>query len=101
MILVRGDVVPEERGYIDHYNPDAWIENDAHRDFPPADDNAACASAGVAAGLARGPGTANVVVPDVENNKLFVFSRVENHRTHPVQRGAALRGFPGRPSCPA
>ena len=57
VILVRGDVALEKEDYVDHYNPDNWIEDDAHRDFPPADDNAACGlKIGVAAGFARSPG---------------------------------------------
>ena len=81
VILVRADVALAREDYIDRYTPDAWIENDAHRDFPPTDDN-------IAAGLGyvwlRALPAVRVrqtlVVPDVDHGEVIVFNRVQNTR---------------------
>ena len=81
IVLVRADVALAREDYVDRYTPDAWIENDAHRDYPPTDDN-------IAAGLAyvwlRAMPAVRVrqtlVVPDVDRGEVIVFNRVENTR---------------------
>ena len=42
IVLERGDIALAREDYVDRYTPDAWIENDAHRDYPPTDGNLAC-----------------------------------------------------------
>ena len=84
MVLVRGDIALAREDYVDRYNPDAWIENDAHRDYPPTDENVACALGSVwLRALPAVRVRQTLVVPDVENDKLLVFSRVQNMRNAP------------------
>ena len=84
VILVRGDIALEREDYVDRYNPDAWIENDAHKDYPMTDENVACALGSVwLRALPAVRVRQTLVVPDVENDKLLVFSRVENVRNVP------------------
>jgi hypothetical protein len=84
VILVRGDVALSREDYVDRYNPDAWIENDAHRDFPPTNENLACALAGVwLRALPAVRVLQTLVVPDVPKGKLLVLSRVQNVRSTP------------------
>ena len=83
-ILVRGDVVLMREDYVDRYDPDAWIENDAHRDYPPTDDNVASPWARSGCAAARGPRACRRWrVPDVERANFSVFSRVQNARNAP------------------
>ncbi|MCY3020268.1 MAG: hypothetical protein NTW87_14715, partial [Planctomycetota bacterium] len=84
VVLVRGDVALMRDDYVDLYNPDAWIENDAHKDFPPTNENTACALGSVwLRALPAVRVRQTLVVPDVERNSLLVFSRVENARNDP------------------
>ena len=84
MVLVRGDVALEREDYVDRFNPDAWIENDAHKDYPPTDDNVACALGSVwLRALPAVRVLQTLVVPDVQSDKLLVFSRIQNVRNTP------------------
>ena len=102
VVLQRGDIAMMKEDYVDHYNPDAWIENDAHRDYPPSNENFACGLADVwLRALPAVHVVQTLVVPDVPKRKLFVFSRVQNTRDTPCsielryavsQEGAIVAG---------
>ncbi len=102
VVLQRGDIALMKDDYVDHYNPEAWIENDAHRDYPPSNENFMCGLADV--WLRAVPAVhvvQTLVVPDVPANKLLIFSRVQNMRSTPctvelkyavTQEGSAVAG---------
>lgn len=102
IVLQRGDIAMMKDDYVEHYNPEAWIENDAHRDYPPSNENFACGLADVwLRALPAVHVVQTLVVPDVPNNKLLVFSRVQNVRNTPctvelryaiTQEGNAVAG---------
>ena len=85
IVLERGDIALAREDYVDRYTPDAWIENDGHRDYPPTDGNLACGLGFV--WLRALPAVRvwqTLVVPDVDRGEVIVFNRVQNTRNTPV-----------------
>ena len=84
VILVRGDVALSREDYIDRYDANNYIENDAHRDFPPVYFDGGCALGNVwLRALPAVRVLQTLVVPDVQNNQLLVLNRVQNVRSTP------------------
>ena len=83
-VMTLGEICLSREDYVDRYNPDAWIENDGHRDYPPTDDNIGAGLAGV--WLRRCPEVRvrqTLVIPDVDKGQVIVFNRVENRSKDP------------------
>ena len=82
----------DEGGLRHHYNPDAWIENDAHRDYPPSNENFACALADVwLRALPASPSHRHWSSRTSPRIELLVFSRVQNVRNTPCPSSFATR----------
>ncbi len=83
-VMTLGEICLSREDYVDRYNPDAWIENDGHRDYPPTDDNIGAGLAGVWLGaLPEVRVRQTLVIPDVDKGQVIVFNRVENRSKDP------------------